>query len=80
MPWHTNPAPYATMLRTDGYKLVAMHRLDGGELYDLRKDPSETHNRWYDPAYQPVRLALLERLCERIALTADPLPARQAPW
>ena len=80
MPWHHDPAPYATMLRTREHKIVAMHGLDGGELYDVGDDPGETVNRWHDPDYREVRLAMLERLVDRIALTADPLPERVAPW
>lgn len=80
MPWHHDPAPYATMVRTRDYKIVSMHGLDGGELYDLGDDPDETVNRWHDPDYREVRLAMLERLVDRIALTADPLPERVAPW
>lgn len=80
MPWHRDPAPYATMVRTRDYKIVAMHGMHGGELYDLQNDPGETVNRWNDPEYREVRLAMLERLVDRIALTADPLPARRALW
>ncbi len=80
MPWHSNPSPYATMLRTASHKFVAFHGLDTGELYDLERDPSETTNRWNDPAYRTVRVRFLERLLDRIALTADPLPQREAEW
>ncbi|MDQ3929051.1 MAG: sulfatase-like hydrolase/transferase [Chloroflexota bacterium] len=80
MPWHKNPTPQATMLRTDGYKLVAMHGLGTGELYDLRQDPTETRNLWHDERYTEVKLALLERLCDRMAWTVDPLPLREANW
>ena len=80
MPWHRDPAPYATMLRTSTYKIVALHGMDGGELYDLRDDPGETVNRWYDPDYGEVRFDMVKLLVDRIALTADPLPARIAPW
>lgn len=75
-----SPAAYATMVRTDRYKLVAVHGLDAGELYDLEQDPNETHNRWDDAEYQPVKLAMLKRLCDRMAWTADPLPVRQVDW
>jgi arylsulfatase A-like enzyme len=36
----------------------------GGELYDLRSDPQQFHNRYGDPAYLPVRLRLTELLLE----------------
>ena len=78
MPWHTDPAAQATMVRTDRYKLVAVHGQDTGELYDLHADPAERHNRWHDPEFAAVRADLLRRLCDRMAWTVDPLPARQA--
>ena len=73
---HKDPAAHATMVRTDRHKLVAVHGLDAGELYDLEEDPNETHNRWDDPAYQAVKIAMLKRLCDRMAWTVDPLPIR----
>jgi arylsulfatase A-like enzyme len=80
MPFHKEPAAHATMVRTDRYKLVAVHGLDAGELYDLQEDPNETLNKWDDPELLPVRAALLKRLCDRMAWTVDPLPERQAAW
>jgi choline-sulfatase len=78
---HTDPKAYATMLRTDRHKLVAVHDPDQpGELYDLRADPEETENLWADPDYLDVKARLLDRLAERMARTADPLPERQSPW
>jgi arylsulfatase A-like enzyme len=72
--------PYATMVRTDRYKLVSYHGLDAGELYDLIEDPTETHNRYDDPEYAAVKTEMLERLADRMAGTVDPLPRRVAPW
>lgn len=77
MPWH-GPAAQATMVRTGSHKLVAVHGQDTGELYDLRDDPPERHNRWYDPELAEVKTDLLRRLCDRMAWTVDPLPAREA--
>jgi arylsulfatase A-like enzyme len=72
--------PYATMLRTDRYKLVHHHSLDTGELYDLASDPDETENRYDDPDYLDVKLTMFERLSNRMAATVDPLPQRQGRW
>ena len=81
MPWHDEPTrPRATMIRTDRYKLVRMHGLDAGELYDLQDDPTETNNLWADDDYRSVRFDLLARLADRMADTVDPLPERQAAW
>ncbi|MCC7353848.1 MAG: sulfatase-like hydrolase/transferase [Anaerolineae bacterium] len=77
---HKAPQAHATMVRSDRYKLVAVHGMDAGELYDLHDDPNETHNRWDDAAYQAVKLAMLKRLCDRMAWTVDPLPLREGPW
>src|SRR3546814_10055458 len=44
MPWHRDPTAQATMLRTARYKLVAVHSLGTGELYDLDRDAAETRN------------------------------------
>jgi len=72
--------PYATMVRTDRYKLVRDHSLGDGELYDLEEDPTETHNRYDDPEYASVKTELLERLADRMAGTIDPLPERTGRW
>lgn len=79
MPWHRDPTAQATMVRTERYKLVAVHGV-GGELYNLERDPNETHNQWDNPDYAPVKLELFSRLCDRMAYTVDPLPERRAAW
>lgn len=68
------------MIRSDRYKLVAVHGQSGGELYDLQEDPRERTNHWSDPEYQAEKVRLLDRLSERMARTTDPLPERRAPW
>jgi arylsulfatase len=69
---------YATMLRTERHKLVVMHGTKTGELYHLQRDPSETHNLWHNASYHQVKFELLQRLCDRMAWTVDPLPPRAA--
>jgi arylsulfatase len=78
MPWHKDPAPQATMIRTAGHKLVAFHGLAAGELYDLEKDPGEHVNLWNSPDHVGVKAAMLVRLTDRMAWTVDPMPARVA--
>ena len=75
-----DPIACLTMVRTERYKLAAMHGLEGGELYDLEQDPNETCNRWDDVAYQEVKVSMLERLCDRAIWTMDPVPPREARW
>jgi arylsulfatase A-like enzyme len=72
--------PYATMVRTDRYKLVHVHSLDTGELYDLHEDPDESNNLYDDTGYQSVKLDMFERLSNRMAQTIDPLPQRIGRW
>jgi arylsulfatase A-like enzyme len=74
------PRVCVTMLRTERRKLVVHHGAEVGELYDLETDAAERHNRWDDPAYATDKMAMMQRLCDRMAWTADPLPLRRAPW
>jgi hypothetical protein len=71
---------YMTMLRTREHKLIAAHGLDQGELYDLKNDPAESVNRWNDPEYREIKLRMYQKLCDRMAWTADPLPERALAW
>jgi arylsulfatase len=81
MPWHREPhLPFATMLRTETMKLVVSHGDRRGELYDLVADPSETTNLWDRRDMLETRCELLQRLCDRMAFTVDPLPLRRAGW
>jgi arylsulfatase len=80
MPWHRGPEAHLTMVRNQRYKLVVAHGLHIGELYDLEADPAETINQWNNPDLAPIKSDLLLRLCDRMAWTVDPLPARIAPW
>lgn len=73
-----HPGVHATMVRTERYKLVRYHGTSWGELYDLEADPPEVVNLWHESASREVRAAMLERLCDRMAWTVDPLPLRQA--
>ncbi|MFD1673890.1 sulfatase [Alicyclobacillus fodiniaquatilis] len=79
MPWHRNPSPRATMVRTTTHKLVRYHD-QNTELYDLKIDPTETTNRWDDPSCSEIKLALLQIMADRMAETVDPLPRRIAMW
>ncbi len=77
---HKHPPAHATMVTTRRYKLALYHGIGEGELYDLEADPAETHNLWAAPEYAAVKLEMLERLCDRMAWTVDPLPERLGPW
>lgn len=75
-----NPPPMATCVRTDQYKLVYYQKLSSGELYDLQKDPSETHNLWDSPNARPAREEMLHILVSRMVDTVDPIPERKCMW
>ena len=77
---HKAPTAQLTMVRTERYKLVAAHGLEAGELYDLDEDPNETRNLWHDKDYQTLKLAMFQRLCDRMTWMVDPLPPRVGPW
>ncbi len=70
------PPVFLTMVRTERHKLVAAHGHAVSELYDLQEDPGETRNLWNEPAGAGIKAEMLERLCDRMARTADPLPPR----
>lgn len=78
MPGHRKPSANLTMVRTEEHKLVVDHTYEGGELYDLKADPNETHNLWEDTKYSEIKSNMLFRLCNRMADTVDPLPKRKA--
>jgi arylsulfatase A-like enzyme len=74
-------APAWQAVRTARWKYIHYTELEGmDELYDLEKDPCERRNLWHDGAYQGVKLKLLQRLCDRMAWTVDPLPVREGPY
>lgn len=71
-----NPPQFCTMIRTATHKLVVWHGQELGELYDLEADPRELTNLWTSEAHAAVKHELFTRLVDRMAWTADPLPAR----
>jgi len=75
-----NPPPMATCVRTDQYKLVYYQKLSSGELYDLKKDPSETYNLWDSPSAKPTREEMMHTLVSRMVDTVDPIPERKCMW
>ncbi len=66
------------MIRTTTHKLI--YRPTGlCELYDLRSDPRECHNRYGDPAYAEVQQALEARLLDWLVQTSDVTPFEEDP-
>jgi len=63
----------SAMIRTATHKLI--RRTSGEhELYDLRDDPDELHNRFTDPACETVRQGLQERMLDWYVRTSDVTP------
>ncbi len=63
----------AVMCRTAEYKYV--YRLyEQDELYDLRSDPQELHNRIADPGLENIRQALKDCVLEFLLGTGDNVP------
>ncbi|MGH7996412.1 MAG: sulfatase family protein [Opitutaceae bacterium] len=54
------------------YKLTAYRDETYGELFDLQEDPGELHNLWSEPAAQPLKLTLLQKLVTA-EMTKEPL-------
>jgi arylsulfatase A-like enzyme len=52
-------------VRTETHKLIFFWKKNQWELYDLRTDPDELHNIYYDPAQQPL-LARLQAELSRL--------------
>ena len=70
------PPQYRTMVRTQDYKLIATHGETPSQLYDLQNDPGESVNLWNNPHYADIQTELYQQLCDRMAMTVDPLPPR----
>jgi len=81
MPWHKNPKAFASMVRTNDWKLVVSHSVKGeGEMYDLHADPGEHHNLYTDSRYLGKKEELMEELLNHWAHMADPEPLRKSDW
>ena len=67
-------------LVTDSWRLSVYRGVQWGELYDLRNDPLELHNRWDDPQLGDVKARLLQLLVQTMEEYADdsPLPTARA--
>ncbi|MHB0935836.1 MAG: sulfatase-like hydrolase/transferase [Armatimonadota bacterium] len=74
--WQVGDGPEhgkGVMCRTREYKYVR-RRFESDELYDLRSDPRERHNRIDDPALAPVLAELKDRMLTFFLETGDAVP------
>lgn len=60
------------MWRRKDYKLV-FNAIDVCELYDIRNDPEEMHNLFYDPQYNSIKKEMLEEMRAEMKRLNDPL-------
>lgn len=67
---------FATMIRTDRYKLVNYHGHEKGELFDLKNDPHEFENLWDDPDYEDIRFELMKKNFDETVNAIDTGPER----
>lgn len=67
---------FATMLRTQKYKIVNYHNREKGELFDLENDPEEFQNLWDDPDYQEIRFRLMKQNFDETVKAIDTGPER----
>ncbi len=69
--FHGHHFPYPQRgIRTRTHKLV-VNPADVNELYDLRTDPNELHNRTDDPACAEAKRELMRRLYKHLAESGD---------
>ena len=67
--------PTTKMVRTRDWKLVHYVGAPYGELYNLKEDPHELHNRWDDPSCLAARSEMQGRLADWFVRTEDQLLA-----
>lgn len=60
------------MWRREDYKLI-FNATDVGELYDLKNDPQELHNLFYNEKYSKIKREMLEELHAEMVKIKDPL-------
>lgn len=49
-------------IRTARYRMIVYDEKNGGELFDMQKDPGELENLYDDPGHKDVKVELLEKL------------------
>ncbi|WP_343315048.1 sulfatase-like hydrolase/transferase [Brucella sp. BE17] len=60
------------------YKLNVYHDANEGELFDLERDPQEFDDHWNDPAYQAIKLDLMQKHFSAMMVVSGAGPQRIA--
>ena len=65
---------------TEDWRLTLYEDESYSELYDLKNDPSETHNLWGQVEYRDIQAKLLEAMARQYLVYGDvsPMPAYRA--
>lgn len=66
--------------RTKDYKLTIFLDEEYGEFYDLKKDPEELKNVYFEKEYENIKNNILLEMCHKMIETSDPLNERYANW
>ncbi len=79
--WCWRTPKWKLILHLPGKAADAVLRLDEaiGELYDLRADPGELHNRYDDSASRDVRDTMMKQLCLHVATAFARYPRKPTP-
>ncbi|NIA06430.1 MAG: sulfatase-like hydrolase/transferase [Actinobacteria bacterium] len=71
-----DPTNWARTIRTKQFRYTFYPCGGGEQMFDLRKDPDEQHNRVADPNYADIRRELRDRLMELIVMQDYPKTRR----
>ena len=74
--WSINPGDWAQTIRTHQYRYT-IYPQQGGQLFDLQKDPDEQRNLAADTNYPEIRQELQYQLMELIILQDYPKTRRE---
>ena len=76
---HNMPSLKVRTMITENYRItVYQNSEDAGDLYDLKNDPQEKHNLWYDKTTIDIKNKLLKKLLHELIKLQDRTPRRQA--
>lgn len=75
---HPESVCRSTMIRTLEYKLVKRSSGDN-ELYDLKNDPGERENQYYNPEFADIKMQLESQMLNWYIKTSDIVPIEEDP-